>query len=99
MLYSRASIFSEWPKPAQPYFLSLGVTTISMHPLQLFTPLAPPSSLLIPQLTFSFFLNCLFAGGHESRAYSLTGSRYIDYTGCIQRLEVQKVNRIQFFGR
>ena len=30
MLYSRAGIFSEWPKPAQPYFLSLGVTTISM---------------------------------------------------------------------
>ena len=30
MLYSHAGIFSEWPKPAQPYFLSLGVTTISM---------------------------------------------------------------------
>ena len=32
MLYSCASIFSEWHKPAQPYFLSLGVTTISMIP-------------------------------------------------------------------
>ena len=30
MLYSLRVFFQKWPKPAQPNFLSLGVTTISM---------------------------------------------------------------------
>ena len=52
MLYSHAGIFSEWPKPAQPYFLSLGVTAISMD-----QPLADFNKSCLYSSLFEILLN------------------------------------------